>query len=59
MTTGSCNYENGLVDSAFDCDCDECKTSVKAYENYLNEQAEQDEYNNIIASQGVCHELQN
>lgn len=54
MTTGSCKYEKELVGSAFDCDCDECKTLVLLYEQHMNDRAAQDEYNNIIASQGAC-----
>ena len=54
MKTGNCNYESGAVNSAFDCGCDECKTSVQLYEQYMNDQAAQDEFNSIISSQGVC-----
>lgn len=56
MTTGNCKYEDGIVDSCFDCNCDECIKSVALYAEYLNDKANEDEYNNIMKFQGGCNE---
>jgi hypothetical protein len=56
MTTGNCKYEAGIVDSCFDCKCDECAESVALYEEYLNDKAKEEDYNNIVKFQGGCNE---
>lgn len=56
MTTGNCKYEDGKVDSCFDCGCPECVQSVKAYEEWINERAMTEEYNSIVTAQGACNE---
>lgn len=44
MKSGSCKYEDGNVDSCYECACDECKETVRRYEYQLEDKALQAAY---------------